>query len=158
MSDQWDALPWPHKRTAILVRDDFECQECDAPATEVDHIWPRNFGGPDDKWNLRAICKTCNAIKGDTLYIKNLTWRTAIYTDHHFRSKAFRALRTSAMWLAICEALDSGSSAQEASDANPEAQPEFILRVLLELAHELEVDVAKVFAPQHIEEPAEDFA
>jgi ATP adenylyltransferase len=34
-------------------------------ALEVDHIVPRNKGGPDDLSNLQALCYRCNAMKRD---------------------------------------------------------------------------------------------
>ncbi|WP_259727640.1 HNH endonuclease [Synechococcus sp. CS-1327] len=33
---------------------------------EVDHIIPRNQGGPDDLSNFQALCFRCNAGKRDT--------------------------------------------------------------------------------------------
>ncbi len=35
-------------------------------ALEVDHIIPRNQGGPDDLSNFQALCFRCNAGKRDT--------------------------------------------------------------------------------------------
>lgn len=57
-------LSWPALRGAVLYRDDFECQVCGDPATEVDHIFPRSLGGPDEFENLQAICGPCNKAKG----------------------------------------------------------------------------------------------
>ena len=37
----------------------------DDKALEVDHIVPRNRGGPDDLTNLQALCYSCNAMKRD---------------------------------------------------------------------------------------------
>lgn len=50
-------------RRAVLVRDDFECQYCGAPAENVDHIHPRSRGGTHTWENVVACCRRCNARK-----------------------------------------------------------------------------------------------
>lgn len=50
-------------RRAVLVRDDFECQYCGAPAENVDHIQPRSRGGTHTWENVVACCRRCNSRK-----------------------------------------------------------------------------------------------
>ena len=50
-------------RRAVLVRDDFECQYCGAPAENVDHIQPRSLGGTHTWENVVACCRRCNSRK-----------------------------------------------------------------------------------------------
>ena len=59
-------------RFQILSRDGFRCRGCGrSPATEpgvelqVDHISPWSKGGDTDLSNLQALCRECNAGKGD---------------------------------------------------------------------------------------------
>lgn len=56
-------------RYRVLKRAEFHCELCGIPADEkaleVDHIVPRNKGGPDDITKLQALCYTCNAQKRD---------------------------------------------------------------------------------------------
>lgn len=54
-------------RHRILQRDEFTCQTCGGRATEIDHIWPRYWGGEDCFSNLQAICGPCNKRKGTTV-------------------------------------------------------------------------------------------
>lgn len=44
-----------------MQRDRGICQLCGAPATEVDHVIPRDAGGSDEPANLRALCHDCHA-------------------------------------------------------------------------------------------------
>lgn len=56
---------WPAIRRHVLQRDDWTCQACGLPdIDEVDHIFPRRWGGSDFLENLRAICGPCNKAKG----------------------------------------------------------------------------------------------
>ena len=65
-------VPIPRKRILlsrknILKRDRFRCQYCGAkgkPLT-VDHVIPRERGGPDTWENLVAACVACNTKKGN---------------------------------------------------------------------------------------------
>jgi 5-methylcytosine-specific restriction endonuclease McrA len=50
-------------RRAVLVRDEFECQYCGAPAENVDHIHPRSRGGTHTWENVVACCRRCNSRK-----------------------------------------------------------------------------------------------
>jgi hypothetical protein len=44
------------------------CQVCECEAsTEVDHIWPRYYGGTDHRRNLQATCRPCNRSKANTV-------------------------------------------------------------------------------------------
>lgn len=57
--------PWPTIRRHILQRDDWTCSVCGLPdIDEVDHVFPRRWGGSDFLENLRAICGPCNKAKG----------------------------------------------------------------------------------------------
>lgn len=51
-------------RRAIMVRDNWTCRYCGAPAEHVDHIVPRCQDGTNDPDNLAAACATCNCSKG----------------------------------------------------------------------------------------------
>lgn len=49
------------------------CTWCDLPLapdltdTEIDHIIPLYWGGPDEPWNLQPLHKHCNRVKGNKL-------------------------------------------------------------------------------------------
>lgn len=58
--------PWAFTRAEVLVRKGYRCEECGSRATEVDHIWPRRWGGRNDFGNLRPLCGPCNRRKGAT--------------------------------------------------------------------------------------------
>lgn len=60
----WSSLAWEAKRGAVLAEAGFVCEMCGAVATEVDHVWPVTEGGTDDRENLQAACRSCNARKG----------------------------------------------------------------------------------------------
>lgn len=71
--ERWLALSWEAKRGAVLAGAGFICEIChDADAVEVDHIWPKNQGGTDQRHNLRAACRACNAKKADKIYTQDL--------------------------------------------------------------------------------------
>ncbi len=55
---------WRKVRAAVLIRDQWRCQYCGAPATEVDHVVSRMLGGTDHPLNLKACCALCNKLKG----------------------------------------------------------------------------------------------
>lgn len=50
---------WRRLRLRVLARQDYICCEtdCNAEATEVDHIIPKSRGGTDDLENLQGLCK-----------------------------------------------------------------------------------------------------
>lgn len=54
-------------RRWVLDRDKHICHYCKAAATEVDHLWPRRYGGADHINNLVAACRKCNGSKGATV-------------------------------------------------------------------------------------------
>ena len=71
---------WEHRRRSagyvsgtlryeVLKNARFRCELCGVPADEraleVDHIKPRNKGGPDEISNLQALCFSCNGMKRD---------------------------------------------------------------------------------------------
>lgn len=58
---------WPEIRAEVLSRGSYTCVDCGSVATEVDHIWPRRWGGRDHLENLQALCGTCNRRKGASL-------------------------------------------------------------------------------------------
>jgi len=63
-------------RRAILARDGYTCQYCGHSGKDltIDHVVPRNRGGPSTWDNLVACCLRCNNRKGDkTLKEANMT-------------------------------------------------------------------------------------
>ena len=71
---------WAHRRKSsgyipgtlryeVLKRAKSRCELCgvasDVKGLEVDHIVPRNKGGPNDISNLQVLCYSCNAMKRD---------------------------------------------------------------------------------------------
>jgi 5-methylcytosine-specific restriction endonuclease McrA len=51
------------ERRPILERDGHTCQQCGAPANQVDHRTPRAEGGTDDESNLLTLCLRCHRRK-----------------------------------------------------------------------------------------------
>lgn len=47
---------WKTIRAAVLRRDHGCCVDCGAPATQVDHVKPRAWGGADTPENLQSVC------------------------------------------------------------------------------------------------------
>jgi 5-methylcytosine-specific restriction endonuclease McrA len=65
---------WKKIRITVLDRDGWICTYCGAPATSVDHIFPRVKGG--DTWaldNLQSLCKSCNSRKGGRFFSHKAT-------------------------------------------------------------------------------------
>jgi hypothetical protein len=50
---------WRKRRKQVMVRDNWTCQYCGAPADSVDHRMPRMLGGGDEMSNLVACCRRC---------------------------------------------------------------------------------------------------
>ena len=48
---------------ASYLREHPYCSECNAPATDVDHIVPREQGGSDEWANLQALCHRHHSAK-----------------------------------------------------------------------------------------------
>jgi hypothetical protein len=68
-------------RAAVLERDGYQCRSCGwkpgdpVPikkktdrlvyrGLEIDHIYPKSLGGPDEEGNFQVLCTTCNCRKG----------------------------------------------------------------------------------------------
>lgn len=69
----WDSLSWEGKRSVVLHESHYWCEMCsEAPAVEVDHIWPKSLGGSDQRYNLRSACRPCNAAKGQDVRLSDL--------------------------------------------------------------------------------------
>lgn len=99
-------LTWRDRRTLVLHRAAYVCEICkDATATEVDHIWPRSFGGTDDLDNLQAACLPCNRRKGGTAYIRDITTDRAWDTHMHHAMAAVDRLGDAALWRVVRERL-----------------------------------------------------
>lgn len=64
----------PLTRRAIFARDGGRCVYCDAPATSVDHVFPRSRGGQHAWENVVSSCRRCNHVKADRL-LGDLGWR-----------------------------------------------------------------------------------
>ena len=86
-------------RTAILVRDDFTCIYCNAPATQVDHVIPWEVGGPSRQNNGVAACRSCNQRKHSKLdprfliaafsYLRDIDEDLAFLDDPRWESYLF---------------------------------------------------------------------
>lgn len=55
-------VAWRKIRAAYLAEHP-ACALCGRPATDVDHVVPKRFGGSDDDTNLQALCKECHQRK-----------------------------------------------------------------------------------------------
>ena len=64
---------WAQLRARVRQRDRGICAKCGKPGSwTVDHIKPRNEGGVDLEWNLRLLCRDCDAKRHRE---KGLAWR-----------------------------------------------------------------------------------
>lgn len=69
MTKKQESIP-ENLRRRILERDEYRCRFrvrgriCGRPATHVDHIVPRRYGGATEEHNLRAACEECNTRAG----------------------------------------------------------------------------------------------
>lgn len=51
----------PALRQWVFARDNFQCQECGYwEDLEIDHVFPRYFGGSDWASNLTTLCMPCH--------------------------------------------------------------------------------------------------
>lgn len=92
-------MAWRDRRAIVLHRAAFMCEECHkATATEVDHIWPRSWGGQDDLSNLRATCLPCNRSKAGKAYVMDITWERARWTERKNTAGTVNALLAAARW------------------------------------------------------------
>lgn len=120
--DDEDVLPpgprnWTETRAVVLYRDGYLCQICrDAPATEVDHVWPRRMGGTDDLDNLQAACVPCNRQKGGAAYLCELTEARALWPGAHYLRRMYRALEEVGRWWAIGRLIREGVDPEVAYD------------------------------------------
>jgi hypothetical protein len=60
--------PWGMIRRWVLGRD-AKCVRCGDIATDVDHKWPRYYGGDDHSSNLQPMCAYCNKAKGNSVSV-----------------------------------------------------------------------------------------
>jgi 5-methylcytosine-specific restriction endonuclease McrA len=64
----------PLTRRAVFARDGGRCVYCKAPATSIDHVYPRSRGGMHVWENVVSCCRRCNHAKADQV-ITELGWR-----------------------------------------------------------------------------------
>lgn len=69
-SRRWPIFPSQRDRIEIYRRDGGRCFHCGASLPfrgrwEIDHLWPRFFGGRAAPWNLFLSCRPCNKAKGE---------------------------------------------------------------------------------------------
>jgi 5-methylcytosine-specific restriction endonuclease McrA len=58
-------MAWSKTRRRVLDRDGGRCERCGSLKNpSVDHIIPRSLRGPDEEWNLRVLCGSCNSRRG----------------------------------------------------------------------------------------------
>lgn len=112
---------WAERRAIVLDRADHECAECGGLATEADHIWPKRHGGTDEFDNLQALCRSCNAAKGDQLYIDNMTPSRLAATVDSYITDALVQLRNASRYIALAWALVDDLSPAEANATVPTA-------------------------------------
>jgi hypothetical protein len=116
------SMAWRDRRAIVLHRAAYICEECkDAPATEVDHIWPRSWGGQDDLCNLRATCMPCNRSKGGKAFTRDIDQVRASWTAAHKQQIAENALREALRWqhvafLLINEQIPGDEALRRAND------------------------------------------
>lgn len=53
-----------YSRIEIMMRWDWRCAYCDAPAQHLDHVHPLSRGGEDVPGNILPACQRCNLTKG----------------------------------------------------------------------------------------------
>lgn len=94
MSDAYERFPIPEKdRVWVFDKAGWKCQACQRvlrPAGpdqgHVDHIVPVSKGGPNNRSNYQALCRTCNQKKGDRTIDYRPEGRSTDYrTPRHLR-------------------------------------------------------------------------
>jgi 5-methylcytosine-specific restriction endonuclease McrA len=60
---------WRKLREMVLKRDGC-CQQCGQTegSMHIDHVIPKRLNGPDELWNLRQLCESCNLKKGGRFF------------------------------------------------------------------------------------------
>lgn len=106
-------LPFAKKRVIVLHEAHYECAICGGEAVEVDHIWPRNLGGSDDLDNLQAACRRCNARKGDSFFVQDITPARLDMFLPQLRERAAQAITYLARWQELRSALADGGTPGE---------------------------------------------
>ena len=69
----WHGMNWCRLslRGAIMSRDGWACVYCGtAKSLGLDHLKPRAKGGHNGPTNLVTCCRSCNAAKGDSKWMK----------------------------------------------------------------------------------------
>lgn len=107
-------LPFAKKRIIVLHEAGWICALCGGEADEADHIWPRNLGGTDDLSNLQAVCRTCNARKGDRFYLDDLTPVRIDMLLPQLRESVVASVKHLARWSATKAEIVDGVSPAEA--------------------------------------------
>jgi hypothetical protein len=57
-------IPW-HRREKVFARGKWLCAVCNGFKLTVDHIVPKCLGSVNSKYNLIALCESCNNKKGN---------------------------------------------------------------------------------------------
>lgn len=137
-----DDLPFAQKRIVVLHDAAWTCAYCCGEATEADHIWPKKWGGTDDLDNLQALCRTCNARKGDRIYLTDITPGRIDWRIPHEMAGARNWVLATARWRSTQEAMvEQGSSGPDAYhhyfDEGAMPEPDAVRWVLAQLWMEL---------------------
>jgi 5-methylcytosine-specific restriction protein A len=140
---------WRNTRAAILSRDNYTCQLCGEPATQVDHITTAANHGTDEHSNLRAVCQPCNQARNQQtpahaalIYGPPASGKTAIaralnthLSWQYLNIDAARAATkttSNAAWQHLAHQLDQHTGPTIIEGCNP---PDFIHRRLEERGH-----------------------
>lgn len=65
---------YPVSKKILKIRDNYECQYCEAPGDSLDHVRPLSKGGRHCWENIVLSCKRCNSLKANKL-LSELKWR-----------------------------------------------------------------------------------
>ncbi|MFX1568133.1 MAG: HNH endonuclease [Promethearchaeota archaeon] len=110
--------PSPQKKYEVKERDKFTCQICEKKFPEVelqiDHIFPFSLGGSNQKPNLMALCKDCNADKGNRLeYYKTSEGKNKLYLNIEDFVKNLSLIQNFGEWLKSASSSRKRSSKPE---------------------------------------------